>query len=86
MDISEKTFEAVIETALLGGGPVKLLGGASPGREASPAYGLVSPGGCRKRVPEAYDRGLSQDTLDFILAMQAEEWTKLKQHHAAAFC
>lgn len=56
VDVSEKNFEVMIESALLGREPAALPGGASPGRETSPGYGLMKPGGYRKRTPEIQDR------------------------------
>lgn len=85
-EISERSFEESIEATLTQGSLTKDLDGASLGAEAL-GWFAGRPGGYRKRVPEDYDRGLClvpDDVLDFILATQANEWTKLKQHYGAS--
>ncbi len=70
-DISERSFELAIEAALL----------------AAPSAAADSPGGYLKRLPEDYDRSLClipRDTVDFVLAIQPKEWTRLKQHYGEA--
>ncbi|TKS60767.1 MAG: restriction endonuclease subunit R [Nitrospira sp.] len=86
MDVSEKNFEAMIESALLGSGQAELPGGASPAREQGGEYGLIKPGGYRKRAPEDYDKRLcliSGDVLDFIYGTQPKEWDKFKKMHGS---
>lgn len=86
-DISERAFEEAIECGLLQYGPDACAGDATAVTEAPAAFGENPPGGYRKRHPENYDRALCllpRDVLDFILATQPKEWTKLKQHHGAA--
>ncbi len=85
-DVSERSLEETIEATLTQGSPNRALDGAGLVGEAV-AWFAGRPGGYRKRVSEDYDRGLClihQDVLDFILATQAKEWEKLKQHHGAA--
>lgn len=86
MDVSEKNFEAMIESALLGGGQAELSGGASPAREQAGEYGLIKPGGYRKRTPDDYDKRfclISGDVLDFIYATQPKEWDKFKKQQGS---
>lgn len=86
-EISERSFEAAIERALLQYGPDACAGEAKAVRETPPPYGHTPPGGYRKRKPEDYDRTLCllpRDVLDFVLATQPQEWKKLEQHHGAA--
>jgi len=85
-DVSERSFEETIESMLTQGGLNRALDGASLAGEAL-GWFAGRPGGYRKRVPEDYDRGLClihQDVLDFVLATQAKEWDKLKQHYGLA--
>lgn len=85
-EISEHSFEESIEATLTQGLSNKDLDGASLGAEAI-GWFAGRPGGYRKRTPEEYERGLClvpDDVLDFILATQATEWNKLKQHHGVA--
>ncbi len=84
VDISEKNFEQTIEMVLIGEAVHESLGGASPGRESSAAYGIMPAGGYRKRAPEDYDKRLcliAADVLDFIYATQPKEWDKFKKQH-----
>jgi type I restriction enzyme R subunit len=70
-DISERSFELAIEAVLL----------------AAASAQAYSPGGYLKRLPEDYNRSLcliSRDTVDFVLATQPKEWTRLKQHYGEA--
>jgi len=81
MDISERAFEATIESALLAGGP-----DAPPEvRESPVAEGGFEPGGYRKRVSkEHYDKALCLDpamVLAFIHATQPEEWENFRRQH-----
>ncbi|MDA1094099.1 MAG: type I restriction endonuclease [Acidobacteria bacterium] len=83
-DISERSFEAAIECALLQHGPDACPGDSMAVRETPPPYGDTPPGGYRKRKPEDYDRTLCllpRDAVDFVLATQPREWKKLEQHH-----
>jgi len=86
-EISERAFEEAIECALLQNGPDACAGDSSTVRESAPPYGEEPvPGGYRKRRPEDYDRHLClipADVIDFLLATQAKEWMKLRQHHGA---
>jgi len=86
-EISERAFEEAIECALLEHGPDACPGDAAEARESPPPYADEPvPGGYRRRNPSDYDRGLCllpQDLLDFLLATQAKEWEKLRQHHGA---
>lgn len=86
LDISERSFEEAIEAVLLQYGPDAYAGNASAARETAVPYGEMLPGGYQKRRPEDYDRALClipRDVVDFIVATQAKEWAKLKQHHGA---
>jgi type I restriction enzyme, R subunit len=80
-DISEKNFEAIIESLLLAGG----LDDPEPSlslKERSVVQGAYTSGGYYKRRTEQYDKSLSlipKDVLDFILITQAKEWDKLKK-------
>lgn len=85
MDISERSFEATIECALLAGGPDASVGEGAV-RETAPGYGDQLPGGYHRRKPDDYDRALCllpRDLLDFVVATQPHEWERLKQHHGA---
>ena len=83
-ETTERAFEAAIEQALLTGGPDA---GDAPFtvRGPSPSYGMTfTPGGYHRRTSDDYDRArclIPRDVIDFILATQPKEWTKLKQHH-----
>lgn len=81
-DISEKNFEAIIESLLLAGGPNDPESSRSL-RERSVVEGVYVPGGYHKRAPESYDKSLClipKDILDFILITQPKEWDKLKKN------
>lgn len=83
-EISERSFEAAIECALLQYGPDACAGDSTAVRETPPPYGDTPPGGYRKRRLEDYDRApclLPRDMVDFVLATQPKEWKKLEQHH-----
>lgn len=87
LEISERSFETVIEAALLQYGPDALPGDASFVRETSPPFGDMPPGGYRKRDPLEYDGALcllSRDVVDFVLATQPKDWQKLAQHYGTA--
>jgi len=87
VDVSERSFEAAIECGLLVFGPDACPGDANVARQEPAHYGETVPGGYRKRSPEDYDRALCllpRDVVDFVLATQAKEWERLKQHHGAA--
>lgn len=86
LEISECSFEESIEWTLTQGSAKNDIDGASLGAETL-GWFAGRPGGYRKRVPEDYDRGLClvpEDVLDFVLATQANEWNKLKQHHGTS--
>jgi type I restriction enzyme R subunit len=80
-DISEKNFEAAIESLLLAGNsddpePQRGL------HERRVVPGPYTPGGYHKRSPEQYDKSLClipKDVLDFILITQPKEWGRLKK-------
>jgi type I restriction enzyme R subunit len=82
-DVSERRFEAALESALLAGGP-DAAGKTGAVVEAARGYGEGLPGGYARRTMKDYDPALClipRDTLDFILATQPKEWTTLTQHH-----
>lgn len=84
VDISEKNFEQTIEAVLIGEASEQLPGGASPVKEQGAEYGLIKPGGYRKRSSGNYDKRLClipADVLDFIYATQPKEWEKFKKQH-----
>ncbi len=85
VEVTERAFEEAIECALLENGPDACPGDVIEVRESVPSYGYDPvPGGYLKRSPEGYDRGLClipKDVIDFLLATQAKEWEKLRQHH-----
>jgi len=86
-EISERSFEQAIESALLRYGPDACADETDAVREAPPPYGETPPGGYRRRRPEDYDRSLCllpRDAVDFVLATQPKEWKKLEQHHGPA--
>ncbi len=83
IDISEKNFEATIETSLLAGGP-DAASTQSAARETTAAGEGFVPGGYHKRSPEDYDKVLCllpRDALDFIYATQPKEWDKFKKQY-----
>ena len=86
-DISERAFEHAIERALLQHGPDAHPDDVTELREPAASYGDDPlPGGFHKRRKDDYDRSLClvpADVLDFLLATQPKEWTKLKQHYGA---
>ena len=86
-DISERAFEDAIVRGLLRHGPDAYPDDVTELRESAASYGDEPlPGGYHKRRPEDYDRNLClipTDVLDFLLATQPKEWTKLKQHYGA---
>lgn len=77
MDISEKNFEATIESAMLGGEPAELPGGASASREQGEEYGLIKPGGYRKRSPDDYDKRLCLIPIDVLITFVDADLEKL---------
>lgn len=82
VDISEKNFEATIESLLLAGGPDDPEPSRSL-RERSVVPGPYVPGAYHRRAPQAYDKSLCllpQDVLDFVLITQPKEWEKLKRN------
>ena len=86
-EISERAFEEAIECALLEHGPDACAGDSTLVREATEAYGEEVPGGYRRRSSLDYDAGLClvpADVLNFILATQPTEWSRLEEHHGAA--
>ena len=87
-DVSERSFEEAIEYGLLQSGlgayAERATGLSEP---AAAPWGDMPSGGYLKRLPDDYDRALCllpQDVIDFVLATQPKEWTRLKQHHGAA--
>jgi type I restriction enzyme, R subunit len=83
-DISERSFEDTIEAGLLQGGPDAPVGSPGAVHLASGTYEDMVPGRYRKRLPEAYDRGLClipRDVLDFIYATQPKDWERLEKQH-----
>lgn len=84
-EISERSFEAAIEHALLAGEPdASPRSGNVVTNPSSPLYGDDAHGGYRKRRPEDFDRALClipRDVVDFVLATPPREWKKLEQHH-----
>ncbi len=86
-DISEHAFEHAIERALLRHGPDAYPLDSAELREPAASYADEPlPGSYQKRRPEDYDRNLClvpADVLDFLLATQPKEWTRLKQHYGA---
>lgn len=82
VEISERKFEDEIEHGLLKYGPDD----ASPAviRDSPmPASGFL-PGGYHRRTTKSYDPPfclLPDDVIDFVLATQAKEWNRLKEHH-----
>ena len=87
IQISERAFEDAIECALLRHGPDACPEDATVVQEPSSEYGDDPlPGSFYKRRSSDYDRGLClipADVIDFLLATQPREWTKLKQHYGA---
>ena len=87
-DVSERSFETAIEDGLLQGGLGAYAGGASGLGEPEVApWGDMPSGGYLRRLPDDYDRDLCllpEDVIDFVLATQPKEWSRLKQHHGAA--
>jgi type I restriction enzyme R subunit len=87
VEVSERAFEDAIECALLQHGPDACPGDSTAVQESAPPYGEDPvPGGYRRRRPEDYDRGLCLipvEVVDFLLATQAKEWERLRQHHGA---
>ena len=80
VDVSERAFEDAIEASLLQNSE------RSIGEERG-SYLDPMPGGYRKRTSGDYDRALClipEDTLDFVLVTQPQEWQRLAQHHGAA--
>src|SRR5207247_325395 len=67
-------------------GPDACPGDSNVAKQERPPYSDAVPGGYRRRGPEDYNRALcliTKDVVDFVLATQANEWSKLKQHHGA---
>ena len=85
-EISERALEEAIEDALLQRGPDARAGSTGSIGEPGSPFGDFIPGGYLRRLPTDYDRSLClipRDALDFVLATQPEEWSKLGQHHGA---
>lgn len=83
VEISEKGFEATIESMLLAGGPDN-PDPAKSLRERATAAGDFIPGGYHQRKPEDYDRLLClvpKDVIAFIQTTQPKEWNKLKNQY-----
>lgn len=86
-DVSERSFEEAIEYGLLQSGLGAYVDGAGLSEPAAAPWGDMPSGGYLRRLPDDYDRALCflpQDAIDFVLATQPKEWTRLKQHHGAA--
>jgi type I restriction enzyme R subunit len=86
-DVSERSFEEAIEYGLLESGLSAYAGGGTGLSEPAAVWANMPSGGYLKRLPDNYDRDLcllSQDVIDFVLATQPKEWTRLKQHHGSA--
>lgn len=81
-DISEKNFEATIESLLLAGGPED----PEPNRgvdERTVVEGAYAAGRYHRRIAEQYDKSLClipKDVLDFIAITQPKEWDKLRKN------
>lgn len=83
-EISEKVFEQAIENVLVTGRPDGISGDRAT--EPTPGYGEFIPGGYHRRTSADYDKDLClipQDVLDFILATQPKEWSRLKEYYGA---
>ena len=79
-EISEKAFEQAIESVLVTGCPDGISGDRTA--ESTTGYGQFIPGGYHRRTSADYDKDLClipQDVLDFILATQPQEWSRLKE-------
>jgi type I restriction enzyme R subunit len=86
-EISERSFEDTMESALLQYGPDATVNDRMAFREDALPYGDAMPGGYHQRLPEDYDRSLClipRDVIDFVLATQPKEWEKLKQHYGTS--
>jgi len=78
VDVSEQNFEALIESALVGGEGWRAAETPSPYGEGGHLPGY------RSRKPTDYDRALCLDPemlFDFIRITQAKTWEKLKEQH-----
>jgi type I restriction enzyme R subunit len=83
-EIRERAFEDAIENVLVTGS----MDGAKATRSAEPAtgFGEFIPGGFHKCKAEDYDRALClipEETIDFLVATQPKEWTRLRDHYGA---
>ena len=77
VDVSERAFEDAIEAGLLQHAEGEI-------GERRSSYLDMKPRGYNMRRSEDYDRAyciIPRDLLDFVLATQPKEWTKLAQHH-----
>ncbi len=87
LEISERAFEDAIEDALLRNGLGAQPDNEVSGREPSPVNtGEPVPDGYHRRLSRDYDRRLcllSADVVDFLMATQPNEWTKLRKHYGA---
>jgi type I restriction enzyme R subunit len=82
-DISEKNFEATIESLLLAGGVDDPEPSRTIRERVTVLDGAYVAGSYNKRAPETYDKSLClipKDVLDFILITQPKEWDKLKKN------
>jgi type I restriction enzyme R subunit len=82
-DISEKIFEAILESLLLAGGADDPETTRSLRERMTVGEGAYTSGGYNKRAPETYDKSLClipKDVLDFVLITQPKEWDKLKKN------
>ncbi|MBD3235784.1 MAG: DEAD/DEAH box helicase [Candidatus Eisenbacteria bacterium] len=83
-EISERALEEAIERTLLRHGPDAYPGDSTTVRERASYGDDPTPGGYHKRQPEEYDRALCvipRDVVDFLMATQPREWTRLRQHY-----
>ena len=74
--VSERAFEDAIEAALLQ--DVGVIA------EERASYKEMRPGGYSRHTPKDYDKTLClipRVVLDFVLATQPKQWTRLIQHH-----
>ena len=83
-EISERSFEEGIINTLVSG----KVDGVSTDHiaDAASTYGWFIPGGYHRRTSADYDKDLClipQDVLDFILATQPQEWSRLKEYYGA---
>src|SRR5207244_5187330 len=84
LDVSEKNFEATIESVLVGTGTDGVI--ADSALRESAGLSDYTVGGYRSRLPAEYDRALClipRDVFDFAQLTQPREWEKLKKQFGA---